>query len=586
MKLQEVTAYNLKSQQILNESWQTLTETQRIYLGRWERELWPLVEQYVKLCEATLTADQVQQIFQSAEEVAAQGNNRTALGKAGDLAKKAGAGAVAAGKMSADLAKQVNDKINELGRLAQKSGPVKNLDDKFDQLKNTINKKFPDSKILDGISEIGIWAQNNPGKASLAIGILTTIAALAGGPAGGAAAAFILRSSKELMTGAKLSSAIGKSVKTAAYGAIAGWALEGIGDWLEGIRAEAVPYEKVPGLTQIDVGLTRSFSAPGFSLQETLGSMVVPENQAQEFMQLVNTAKGGDVNAFNQLWQFTKNFDIQQAAQDIQMNNQVLKELAIQNDEFLKNLTMANDAIAAVAQGTVAGKMDANDIKVDNKPIEPEAAPEEDDNPNIVRGNESLSMEERYELYLQEGPLGDKLKQAGSAIKSKAAEVGKNLTNKVTASKLMQQWKAMKEPGDTGSIINILQDAGLSTEQVGQIGQASGIDLGAGASTKQTDEPAQQVDQAPTDAASSNRNFDKVYGVPLTPQGAAARAKQPPNDDIKDGEARAKAAGYTVDPKTGVWSPPPDLKTLADEIKQAGPQVVSAVKTLLTTPAA
>jgi hypothetical protein len=158
MKLLEVTAYNLKSQEILNESWTTLTESQRMYVSRWEKELWPLLEQYTKLCEAALTPAQIQQIFQSAEDTAmASGDNTSTLGKVG-------AGAVAAAKLPVELAKQVNAKIDELGRLAQKAGPVKAMDQKFDQLKNTINKKFPDSKILDGISEIGIWAKENPGK--------------------------------------------------------------------------------------------------------------------------------------------------------------------------------------------------------------------------------------------------------------------------------------------------------------------------------------------------------------------------------------------------------------------------------------
>ena len=47
MKLQEVTAYNLKSEAILTESqsWEMLTEQQRIYVGSWEKNVWPLVEQ-------------------------------------------------------------------------------------------------------------------------------------------------------------------------------------------------------------------------------------------------------------------------------------------------------------------------------------------------------------------------------------------------------------------------------------------------------------------------------------------------------------------------------------------------------------
>ena len=510
MKLLEVTAYNLKSQKILNESWTTLTESQRMYVSRWEKELWPLLEQYTKLCEAALTPAQIQQIFQSAEDTAmASGTNTSTLGKVG-------AGAVAAAKLPVELAKQVNAKIDELGRLAQKAGPVKAMDQKFDQLKNTINKKFPDSKILDGISEIGIWAKENPGKASLAIGILTTIAALAGGPAGGAAAGLVLRGTKDLLAGEKLSTAIGKSVKTAAYGAIAGWALEGIGDWLEGLRADAIPYEKVPGLTQIDVGVTRTLTAPGFSLEETLGSMVVPADQADNFIQLVNNARGGDVDAFRELWSFTKSFDIRQAAEDIAMNNQVLKELALQNDQFLQNLTMANNAIAAIAQGTITGKMDSKDIKVDGDPVKT------DGQDAGAEKKESISMEDKYDQYLQEGPM-DALKKVGGAIKTKAAAVGKELGNKVTVAKLMKQWKAMGEPTDTGSVMNILQGAGLSDEQIGQIGQTTKVDL-----------------------------------TPTAQPTAAAPA------------AGSKSAAGAV-----------DLKSLADEIKKAGPEVIEAVKAML-----
>ena len=71
MKLQEVFAYNLKTQHILNESWDTLTESQRIYLGKAERELGPLMEQLTKVFEAELTADQIQTIL---DEVPIAGN--------------------------------------------------------------------------------------------------------------------------------------------------------------------------------------------------------------------------------------------------------------------------------------------------------------------------------------------------------------------------------------------------------------------------------------------------------------------------------------------------------------------------------
>ena len=61
MNLYEVT--NLKTRSILTESWNRLTENQQTYLGKAERELWPLMEQLTKVFEAELTQDQIEAIF-------------------------------------------------------------------------------------------------------------------------------------------------------------------------------------------------------------------------------------------------------------------------------------------------------------------------------------------------------------------------------------------------------------------------------------------------------------------------------------------------------------------------------------------
>ena len=115
MKLGEVTNYNLKSQTILAEGWQDLNEAQRIYVGKWEREVWPLVESINTLFEAELTAKQIDGIFGNAEKVAIDsGDNKTALGKAGAVV--------------GDQAKKLQKQIDDLLKAAQNSGPVKNFD--------------------------------------------------------------------------------------------------------------------------------------------------------------------------------------------------------------------------------------------------------------------------------------------------------------------------------------------------------------------------------------------------------------------------------------------------------------------------
>ena len=154
---------------------------------------------------------------------------------------------------------------------------------------------------------------------------------------------------------------MGKSIKTAAYGAIAGWALNGIGDWLEGLRYDAIPYDKAPGLTRLEVGFTDTFEMPGFSLERDLGSMIIPEDRVGEFTELLNTMKDATaasgstdsstaLDAFNKLWNFTKTFDKAEFIADMNLSNEISKAIAVSNDQFLSNLEMANSAIAAAAQ--------------------------------------------------------------------------------------------------------------------------------------------------------------------------------------------------------------------------------------------
>jgi len=521
MKLNEVTGPNSRTASILNEGYQDLNEAQILYLGKFEKELWPLVEQYTKLAEAELTKQQVLDIFGGAEQVAMDGgDNKT-------MAGKVGAGAAAAAKLPIDLAKKVDAKINQLGKLAKNAGPVKNADQKFADLKKQITANNSDSKVVQGIQKISDWAKENPGKASIAVGILTTIAAFAAGPAGGAAAGLILRSTKELLQGEDLSTAVGKSVKTAAYGAIAGWALDGLGDWLEGIRADSVPYDKVPGLTTVNVDMRSTFEVPGFSQVRELGAIVVPKERAQEFLDLVTQVKGGDTGAFNEIYKFAKSFDVQDAIKDMNVANAASKAIAIANDDFLANLTNANDAIAALAQGTVTGKMDAKDIKVDGEPMQGELdlkgggmAQPVDKNfdkdqklSDFGKVGETMSMEERFELYLAEAEpaqgelplnnpntLGAKMKRglgkAASAVGGKIKQTAKNVGNKVTADKLTKAWKKLGEPLDSGSIANILADAGMSNDQIQSIGQTSKVELEPTADASGADTAQKSADTA------------------------------------------------------------------------------------------
>jgi len=170
------------------------------------------IERYV--VEAQLSQDQINNLFTGVEQGAtASGGNRTAIGKGADVAK-----------LPVEAVKWINNKVNELGKAAKETGPVKNIDAKFAELKTKIGDK--DNNVVKAVKAVSDWAKANPGKASIAVAILTAAAAIAGGPLGGAVAGFLTRATKDLLQGEDLSTAVGKSAKTAAIGALVGMATE------------------------------------------------------------------------------------------------------------------------------------------------------------------------------------------------------------------------------------------------------------------------------------------------------------------------------------------------------------------------
>lgn len=236
--------YESKSHQILSESvWRQLDEDTKSYVNRWEKELWPLLEEYQSLSEAELTVDQITAIFGNAEKIAVDsGKYKTKLGQAGLAAQDAGKAVVGGVKIAADVMKQINNKVNELGKVIQDTAPVQGLDQAFEKAKLDLNTKLggKDSKVNKAIAKMAEAAKDNPGKTKFLIALLTTAAAFSAGPAGGAAAGFVLRLGNDLLAGDKLSTAVGKGAKTAVAGFLAGKAFEFLGGELKDMFSSGV----------------------------------------------------------------------------------------------------------------------------------------------------------------------------------------------------------------------------------------------------------------------------------------------------------------------------------------------------------
>ena len=428
------------SNKILLESCHDLDQEQRVVVEGIYNELLPLIE-------ASLSPDQIKSIFGAVEKSAtAAGGNRTMLGKGVDVGRKA------------------NEIINNLGKRLQNTTPVKAFDQKFDDLKRKINTKFPDSKILDAVSNMGIWAQENPGKTAAIIGVLTAIASLAGGPIGGAIAGQVLRGSVELLKGEKLSTAIGKGVKTAAYGFIAGKTFELLGDAISG-GAQVVKDNLFPNALRLN--MTQVFDEVGGELGsrwanfEIKGLVGTPED--------INTAK----KLFSEAGQYWKAGDYEQSAATWKSLEGMIadtfndKEYIAQIASDQASRTMISQAaqaaqeatkyLGAAAQGAVAAAGVKGSL-AKKESIEHRARP-------LSEGQVYLVFKRITESQLNEGPM-DAIKGLAGKVMNKARTVGTNLTTEITADKLNSAWQKAGAPTDSEELKKFLTGQGVDTTTI------------------------------------------------------------------------------------------------------------------------
>jgi hypothetical protein len=420
-----------KSNRLLESISRDLLPEQKIVVEGIYNEMLPLIE-------ASLTADQIRQVFGAVEKQSiASGQSRTLAGKGIDTAKKA------------------NEIINNVGKWLQNTTPVKAFDQKFDDLKRQINTKFPDSKILDGVSNLGIWVKENPGKSAAVIGILTAIAALAGGPVGGAIAGQVLRGSAELLKGEKLSTAVGKGLKTAAVGWLAGMSMDAVGDMISDVYQQFNP---------IPISGSSSYSVVnvGNGLPSTFQDAAIYGDKAQlgQFRTMwadaVKQWQNGDYAAAQQAFDRAREF-----AEKVSV--ETMNKIAIEGDpaEKIRALNQALDGFSAAAQGAASG---ATSYDRQGKPVKQES---------YYRQTRPLSEGQVYMMFervIVEAGIMDKIKagagKVAGAVGKGAAWAGKQATEQITSAKLLAAWKLEGSPTDSADLAKFLQDQGVDPEVV------------------------------------------------------------------------------------------------------------------------
>jgi hypothetical protein len=426
------------SNRILLESCHDLDAKQREIVESIHRELTPLIE-------ASLSADQIKNIFGAVEKSATDaGSNRTMLGK------------------GVDVAKQANQYLDKIGKYLQDTKPVAMFDQKFEQLKAKVAAKFPElDKKLTGM---GTWAKENPGKTAAIIGVLTTLASVAGGPVGGAIAGQILRGSVELLKGEKLSTAVGKGIKTAAYGFIAGKTFELLGDAIKG-GAQVVKDNLFPNALRLN--MKSIFDEVGGELGtrwanfEIKGLVGTPED--------INTAK----KLFGEAGQYWKSGDYEQSAATWKSLEGFIAD-TFNNKEYIAQIasdqasrTMISQAAEAAQEATkylgaaAQGAVTAAGVKgslTKKESIQHRQRP-------LSEGQVYLVFKRITESYLNEGPM-DAIKGFAGKAMDKARTVGTNLTTKITADKLNSAWQKAGAPTDSEELKKFLTDQGVDTAAI------------------------------------------------------------------------------------------------------------------------
>ena len=492
-----------------------------------------IVNELRPLNEIALNPNQVQQIFQTAQQDSTTaGGNRTAIGQGKDVAVK------------------VNDIINKTGKWLQDTRPVQGFDKKFEQLKTIAGKKFP--QLDKQLTSMGAWAKQNPGKTAAIIGILTTIAALAGGPVGGAIAGQVLRGTTELMKGEKISTAIGKGLKSATFGYLTGSVLDTIGGWLRTWTLNMVQY--TPDIRQAKFSWSEKISwgdsANGGSqtISKSLDSGYFLNADADRLSQLVKTFNSTGnpatkIQTFEEFKKLLAKCAEPEYFERATITDKLDRALAIANNKLYQNTVELTKDIAAGAQGAVQAAT-GNTKK-------PAATTPE----SIDRNFGSVQL-------TNEG-IGDMFKKAAGKVGQWAQTKGQNLTNKVTADKLQSAWKKAGSPTDSDEVAKVLQNAGVDSKIVTQIYTSMNIPAPAPAPAPTqpapapaptqpapAPAPAQPAPAQPAPAAATTggagafgQMVNQLGGVP-----AAAPAEKPTRTRSKKSQA---VAAPTKQPTTG-----------------------------------
>ena len=350
----------------------------------------------IKIQEAALTAKQIQDLFQEIEKgETASGSNRTLIGK---------------GKDVADAVKTAYD---DLVSKVQNSGPVQNVDAKYDQIAAKLKQATGGDKgVMQYVQKYRDFAKEHPIAQSFIYSALIAAAGISGVGAGGAAALGLLKMADKLLQGEKFSTAVGKGLATGATAYAAGQ----IGKAMQGDDAgQAATQAATGGVRRLDLDFWKN-SAFGDRLTQGLNDPLITQAYKDELVkQLSNSvANPNNTASVADAWQMATRAASMRAGNPYGYNESIeLSERQIR-----------------IIFGTTQG------------------------------------------IMLQEGvwdSIKSGAKKVAGAVADKAKTVGHNLTTKITADKLNKAWKDAGSPTDSNEVAAILKAQGVSDNVISSV---------------------------------------------------------------------------------------------------------------------
>lgn len=368
-----------------------------------------------KIAEAQLTANQVLQIFQQAEQgVTAAGGNRTLIGK---------------GK---DAASAVNRAWEDLKTKVQNSGPIKNVDAMYDQAAEKLKQATGgDRGVMQYVEKYRAFAKKHPVAQSLIYAALIAAAGISGAGLGGAAALGLFKMTDKLLQGEKFSSAAYAGAKTGA----AAYAAGQIGKAMQGDQAAAGD-NTAQAATQLAA-----------KKAETLSDL---KNLASDAGAATIKNDGFTAYLYDKAGNLT---------QSVRLTQQ-----GIPKQEVLDAL---KSGIGGTATPEYLAKKAAQSAAFLAK--NPGAANFESKQVNSIALTESqvkviFRMVDGLPVQLNEGPM-DWIKGAAN----KVAGAAHNITTKITANKLRDAWKKAGSPMDSDSIAAVLKSQGVADDVISSV---------------------------------------------------------------------------------------------------------------------